>query len=329
VPDFKFGSLIRGIPFPFQSAIVKRVRNKQTVPILLSVSRKREWHLTAPVAGTTVKLPFANIEHWWMPPHSQDGFTSVTRAGSIGVSFSAHRRAVHQHRGAPVRQTNIAAGAAFITLSGELQWLEVVEPSEALEIHLNGPMFDEVAKELGASRRIVLSDIVAEDDPVVLSASSTLRAQLLHTGAVDEMHAETIVRALVGHTLREYGGLRTPRPLPGRIDMRRLRRVAALVRARLHERLSLADLAEQAALTPFHFARSFRLTTGMTPHGFVRAARMQRAAELARSTLLSTAALAERVGYAHIAHFRTAFVQTFGCTPAVLRASTTNIAARG
>jgi AraC-like DNA-binding protein len=56
---------------------------------------------------------------------------------------------------------------------------------------------------------------------------------------------------------------------------------------------------------------------------------MQRAAELARSTLLSTAALAERVGYAHIAHFRAAFVQTFGCTPAVLRASTTNIAGRG
>jgi AraC family transcriptional regulator len=275
--------------------------------------------------GTSVKLPFASIEHWWMPPHRANGFTSVTRAGSIGVSFSTHRRAAHQHSGAPARQSNIGPGAAFITMSGELQWLEVLEPSEALEIHLDKRIFDDVAGELGASRPIALMDVVAADDPIVLSASSTLRTDLLYAGAVDDLRAETIVRALVEHALREYGGLRAPRARPGRIDMRRLRRVAAMVRERLHERLSLMDLAQQAALTPFHFARSFRLTTGMTPNGFVRALRMQRAAELARSTLLSTAALAERVGYAHIAHFRDAFVRTFGCTPAVLRANTTTI----
>ena len=273
-------------------------------------------------AGTVVKLSFGSIDHWWMPPHSAKGFTSVTRPGCIGVSFSAHRRASHRHVGAPVRQTNIPAGSAFVTLSGELQWLEVLEPSEALEIHLAPSIFEDVAKELGTSRRIALSDVVAANDPVVLSACSALRARILRAGVVDEMDAETTVRALVEHTLREYGGLRTARPMPGRIHMRRLRRVAELIRERMHERISLADLAHEAALTPYHFARSFRLTTGMTPHGFLRTARMQRAADLARSTSLSTAALAEHVGYAHIGHFRRAFVQTFGCTPAVLRATT-------
>jgi AraC family transcriptional regulator len=312
------------------------VSPRRTVPILLSVARgalpiapKRDASASAPVSGTTVKLPFASIEHWWLPPHAIGGFTSVTRTPSIGVSFSAHRRAVHQHRGAPVRQTNIAPGAAFVTISGELHWLEVLEPSEALEIHLAPPLLQDVANELGSSRSIALPDVVAADDPIVLTAAGTLRAQLLLTGGVDELHAETLVRALVEHTLREYGGVKAERVQPGRIDMRRLRRVAALVRARLHERLSLADLAQQAALTPFHYARSFRLTTGLTPHNFLRAARMQRAAELARCTLLSTAALAERVGYTNIAHFREAFVRTFGCTPAALRASTTSPATRG
>jgi AraC family transcriptional regulator len=270
-----------------------------------------------------VKLGFARIEHWWMPPHVAGGFTSVTRPASIGVSFSAHRRAVHQHRGGPVRQTNIGAGAAFVTMSGELHWIEVLEPSEALEVHPTQSLLEDIGNELGISRAIALSDVIASDDPVILSAASTLRSELLHTGAIDELRAETLVRALVEHTLREYGGLKVPRERPGRIDMRRLRRVAALVRERLHEKLSLADLARQAALTPFHFARSFRLTTGLTPHNFVRAVRMQRAAELARSTLLSTTALAERVGYTNIGHFRGAFVRTFGCTPAALRAKTT------
>jgi AraC family transcriptional regulator len=257
-----------------------------------------------------------------MPPHVAGGFTSVTRPASIGVSFSAHRCAVHQHGGGPVRQTHIGAGAAFVTMSGELKWLEVLEPSEALEVHLTEALLENIADELGASRSIALCDVVAADDPVVFGAASAIRSELLHVGAIDELHAESVIRGLVEHTVREYGGVSVPRMRPGRIDMRRLRRVAALVRERLHEKLSLADLAQEAALTPFHFARSFRLSTGLTPHNFVRAARMQRAAELARTTLLSTTALAERVGYTNIGHFRGAFVRTFGCTPAALRAST-------
>jgi AraC family transcriptional regulator len=168
-----------------------------------------------------------------------------------------------------------------------------------------------------------LADVIAADDPIVLGAANALRSALLYTGAVEELHAEALVRGLIQHALREYGGVQPLRTQPGRIAMRRVRRVAALVRSRLHERLSLADLAEQAALTPFHFARSFRLTTGMTPYQFVRAARMQRAAELVRTTALTTSVLAERVGYADVAHFREAFFRTFGCTPAALRAGTT------
>jgi AraC family transcriptional regulator len=271
-----------------------------------------------------VKLPFASIDHWWLPTHSVDGFTSVTHAGSIGVSFSGHCRAVHQQRGAAARQTNILPGAAFVIVSSDLQWLDVREPAEALEIHLTPTLIDSVLDELGSSRAIALPDVVAVDDAIVLGAAHRLRAQLLLDGAVDEIYAETLVRGVVEHSLREYSGVSSPRMQPGRIGMRRLRRVAMFIRERLHERLSLADLARQAALTPFHFARSFRLTTGMTPHNFVRTARMQQAAELVRSTQLSTAALAERVGYTNVAHFRQAFVRTFGCTPAALRATTTS-----
>jgi AraC family transcriptional regulator len=99
-----------------------------------------------------------------------------------------------------------------------------------------------------------------------------------------------------------------------------MRRVADLIDAHLHEPLTIGALARAAALSPFHFARSFRLTTGLTPHNYLRQARLQRAAALARSSALSTTEIAHRVGYKNVAHFRQAFMRAFGTTPAALRA---------
>jgi AraC family transcriptional regulator len=304
------------------------VPRKRTVPILLSdtlpaaADVERDVRRAACAAGATAQLAFANIAHQWMPPHAADGYTSVTRVMTLGVSFSGHRRAVHRFRGAPIREADIAPGGAFIMMSGELEWLEVSEPSEALEVHVTPALLESVGNELGASSPVVLPDVFAADDPILLSASQLLRADLLHGSGIDRLRAETIVRALIEHSMREYGRVKVARRATKRLDMRRLRRVSAFVRERLNENLSLAELAREAALTPFHFARCFRHTTGITPGRFLRTARMQRASELARTTALSTAALAEHVGYTNVAHFRKAFVYTFGCTPAKLRVNT-------
>jgi AraC family transcriptional regulator len=112
------------------------------------------------------------------------------------------------------------------------------------------------------------------------------------------------VYALLAYTLHEYGGVARDRRRPGLLDGARLERVTEYVDAHLDGRIVLEQLAEAAALSPFHFARNFRATTRLTPYAFVTARRMERARRLLSETSLPAAAVAARVGYANIAHFR-------------------------
>jgi AraC family transcriptional regulator len=55
------------------------------------------------------------------------------------------------------------------------------------------------------------------------------------------------------------------------------RRVVDWIEAHLAESFTLADLAAQAALSEFHFARMFRVSMGVTPHNWVAQRRFARA----------------------------------------------------
>ena len=82
----------------------------------------------------------------------------------------------------------------------------------------------------------------------------------------------------------------------------------------------LDGLAGAVSLSPYHFARSFRATTGMTPHAFVTEHRLM----VARDRLLrgdaSVTGIALSVGFSNISHFRRLFRRRYGVAPAGLRA---------
>ena len=56
-------------------------------------------------------------------------------------------------------------------------------------------------------------------------------------------------------------------------------------------------MADAAAMSPFHFQRLFRATTGMTPHAYVMARRMERARRMLNGSKAKVAYLAGRVRF--------------------------------
>jgi AraC family transcriptional regulator len=259
--------------------------------------------------------PGGLIDHAVMPPHEADGFTSTSRIGSIGVSFTGHRHAVRQYRHGPIVETDIVPGASFLTSSAELRWLRVGEPSESLEIYPSPQLIRSVAAELGGSSRPTLPDIGGVADPVIWSVAAAFRAALLGGRRITELESEVWLHLLLRHVLIAYGGLWENGSARGRLDAVRLNRVAEFVDVRLEGRLLLVELAQVAALSRFHFLRAFRRTTGLTPHGYVTARRMERALRLLQNTDRPISEIAARLSYANPAHFRQAFRKAFGIAP--------------
>lgn len=256
-----------------------------------------------------------------LPPHAPARFTSITQRGSIGISFSAHRRAARRYDGEPTHDSDIQRGDAFLTSSADLHWLNVVEPADALEFHLAPSYIHAVADDLGTSRGAFLRDVGGAFDPVIWAIASIFRASLRRNAPLGDVRTSELLHTLTAHVLFRYADSARKEKQPGKLDARRLRRVVEYIDAHLAEHLDLDDLARAASLSAYHFAHSFRATTMVTPHGFVTARRMERARELLLRTGLATSAIASMVGYTNLAHFRENFVRWFGATPARFRAT--------
>lgn len=84
---------------------------------------------------------------------------------------------------------------------------------------------------------------------------------------------------------------------------------------------SVLNLARLAGMSRSNFAESFRSCFGRSPMEFLRALRMDRAAELLRKRDTPIKLIGARVGYTSRASFSHAFQRSFGLSPAEFRES--------
>jgi len=254
-----------------------------------------------------------------LEPHA--GVTT-TGAHQVGIDFSGHLGLVREVDGRAGRH-DAPPGAVYVTGRSPITWLEVSDPTEALEIYPDLDLVDRLARDLGVTAEVRPS--FAKPDGVVFAIAARLRRAHLAAGALTDVEASTLAHLLVRHLLRRYGhgpgpGTSTGRGPAGELPPGAVDVVAEYTRAHLTDVITLDGLAGAVSLSPYHFARSFRATTGMTPHAFVTEHRLM----VARDRLLrgdtSVTGIALSVGFSNISHFRRLFRRRYGLTPAGLRA---------
>ena len=110
---------------------------------------------------------------------------------------------------------------------------------------------------------------------------------------------------------------------PPRASARELARVAEAARAietsSDDEALDLAALARVARLSKFHFLRVFHRAVGATPHQYLIATRLRRAAARLCETSASVTAIAFECGFGDLSTFNARFRAAFGQTPSAYR----------
>jgi AraC family transcriptional regulator len=99
----------------------------------------------------------------------------------------------------------------------------------------------------------------------------------------------------------------------------RLKRVNEYIDANLTSPIRLRELAGAAGFSRMHFARTFRVATGLRPHEYVIRRRIDRAKGLLLQSRAPVASVARLSGFTTHAHFTNVFRNHVGTPPAEWR----------
>ncbi len=96
-----------------------------------------------------------------------------------------------------------------------------------------------------------------------------------------------------------------------------------LARDLLHERhdetVSLAQLAQRAGFSRYHFLRLFRDTFGKTPREYLIDLRLEKAREMLINDEAAVTEVCFRVGFSSLGSFSSLFSRKVGCAPTAYR----------
>lgn len=169
---------------------------------------------------------------------------------------------------------------------------------------------------------ITLDEQIFADDPRITLMYRQFLLGCDWQQAANQLTLSSASTLLLTHLLQHYSNVQWRLPaVTGGLAPAVLRNTLEYIDAHLSDPLTLAELASQAALSEYHFARMFRQSVGLAPHQYVMQRRIDRARQLVRNSTLPLTEVALRCGFSSASHFSNRFKAATGATPSQLRAA--------
>jgi AraC family transcriptional regulator len=170
--------------------------------------------------------------------------------------------------------------------------------------------------------RLTVAPLDGLDLPQLRAVMGAVEIELTTGGAGGRLAAESLANLLAVHLIRHIQAppRRSERGRDGTLPQGRLRAVVEYVEEYLDIGPSLGQMAAVSRLSAYHFARQFKAATGLPPHQFVIARRVERAKGLLQAgTDLSLAEVAAHAGFSDQSQFTHHFKRLVGVTPGQFR----------
>lgn len=224
--------------------------------------------------------------------------------------------------GKSLTRRTIAPGGLFI-LPGGLDFGVRLENSlNSLHVYLRKQVVDDVAHELGfkQSRMGEIVPCLGDHDLLIERLAISIQDAMQDRDASSPVYADYLARAMAAHLLHRHSASANMRlALPqGSFSKLQLQRATDFMEAHLTKPLTLAELASVSGLSSSHFARRFKIATGMPPHQYLIRLRVERAKRLlcGREPIINVALAC---GFTHQEHMTRIFRRVVGVTPAMFR----------
>jgi len=224
----------------------------------------------------------------------------------------------------PVRTAPVRAPQITLYDLRAAPYIYVNNPMVGLHFHLPRSAFDSLADDSGAPRigELDYPHGWGVDDPVIHHLGQAILPAFRHPADASRLFVDHVTLAVCSHVAHTYGGLRTAVPARGGLAPWQERRATELLAAKLDGDISHGEIARECGLSPGHFARAFRTTTGVPPHRWLLARRIDKAKALLRDTREPLADIAIACGFADQSHFTRTFTRVVGLPPGAWRRNT-------
>jgi AraC family transcriptional regulator len=173
---------------------------------------------------------------------------------------------------------------------------------------------------LAGSGKVELKASAALEDALLTAVLTNLKREVEEGYPGGRVYGESLATSLATHLVRHHSNMRPQgAPTTQGLPRGRLREVIDYIHEKLAEDITLNDLAARVQLSPFHFARLFKQSTGLTPHAYLIQRRVERARELLKISRQPTSEIAKQVGFCDQSHLTVHFRRAYGLTPKVFR----------
>jgi AraC family transcriptional regulator len=216
------------------------------------------------------------------------------------------------------------AGSILFVPAGSRARFRWSSHSDSLHVFLKPGLVERVAAEEfdRDPARMSLPPLDGLVLPPLRAAMLAVNDELTAEPAGDRLAVESLANFMAVHLIRNASAPgRTARRKDGALPQQKLRVVVEYVEEHLDADLTLEEIAAVAHLSPYHFARKFKAATGLPPHQYVIARRIERAQQLLHEGELSLAEVAVSAGFSDQSQLTQNFKRQVGVTPGKFRKS--------
>ena len=225
-------------------------------------------------------------------------------------------------RGKYVMNADVRAGATYLyDLKSDPRYL-INKPFHSIFFYLPRSALDGIAEQSRSARVGGLSckPGIGHEDSVIRHIGAALQQGMRRPDETNQLFIDHMMLALTAHVARAYGD----RPLgaerlPGSLAPWQARRACEKIESTVGGRVSLAEIAAEFGYSAGHFARAFKISTGLPPHQWLLHRRVDAAKQLMTACDLPLSEVAVLAGFANQSHFTRVFSAVVGTSPATWR----------
>ena len=225
-------------------------------------------------------------------------------------------------------------GTFFLQSHGDFNAPRWFNPFEIVAISLEPDFVARCFQDTVNCDLLRFQECRAEYDPHIARFAAHFETELLNNNYGGTLYGESLALAFSLYLLEKYrvSAKSLPRP-KGKLSSLQLKTVIEYIHSCLDSELSITELAAELNLSPFHFARLFKNSLGLSPHKYVMQNRIERAKKamqrglgglpherlhqeaIAITSNVSLSDIALQVGFYDQTHFGKAFKKYVGVSP--------------